>query len=115
MQRFLRTALFTALVSIALSAPAKPRLDGLTERLASTDFRVRVQAALELGRDLIPGPAAHPESRHQDDVHRALPRLGVGLRIHPRSDIRNGSAPPVDTLAGFPRSTQGIVPLRDRT
>jgi hypothetical protein len=50
MQRLLRTALLAALVSVALTAPAKPRLDDLTARLASTDFRVRVQAALELGR-----------------------------------------------------------------
>ena len=50
MQRLLRSALLTALVSIALSAPAKPRLDDLTARLGSSDFRVRVQAALELGR-----------------------------------------------------------------
>ena len=50
MQRFFRSALFIAIVSTALSAPAKPRLDDLTARLANSDFRVRVQAALELGR-----------------------------------------------------------------
>ncbi|HET9931453.1 MAG TPA: HEAT repeat domain-containing protein [Polyangiaceae bacterium] len=50
MQRLLRSALLIAVVSTALSAPAKPRLDDLTTRLANSDFRVRVQAALELGR-----------------------------------------------------------------
>lgn len=50
MQRFFRSALFIAIVSTALSAPAKPRLDDLTARLTNSDFRVRVQAALELGR-----------------------------------------------------------------
>lgn len=50
MPRFLRSALFIVLVSTALSAEAKPRIDDLTSRLANSDFRVRVQAALELGR-----------------------------------------------------------------
>jgi hypothetical protein len=51
MQRLLRTALLTALVSISLSAPARPKIDGVSERLKTgADFRVRVQAALELGK-----------------------------------------------------------------
>ncbi|MFZ5893770.1 MAG: HEAT repeat domain-containing protein [Myxococcota bacterium] len=80
MQRFLRSALFTALVSIALSAPAKPRFSELTERLANSDFRVRVQAALELGRSG-DSRALGPLVSAMDDGHasvRAAAAAGLG-------------------------------------
>lgn len=46
----LRATTLIAFLSIAASAPARPRLAELSDRLtSSSDFRVRVQAALELG------------------------------------------------------------------
>jgi hypothetical protein len=51
MQRWIRATVLTTALSIALSAGARPKLDALCERLrSSSDFRVRVQAALELGK-----------------------------------------------------------------
>jgi hypothetical protein len=65
MQRWIRATVFTTALSIALTAGARPKLDVLSERLkASGDFRVRVQAALELGKT---------------EDERALPALTAAL------------------------------------
>lgn len=91
MQRFFRSALFIAIVSTALSAPAKPKLDDLTARLANSDFRVRVQAALELGRSA--------------DA-RALPPL-VSALDDPSASVRAAAAAALGKLG----DARGRMPL----
>src|SRR5262245_5946015 len=50
MLKSLRALTCIALLSVAIAAPAKPKLAQLTEQLKSgEDFRLRVQAALDLG------------------------------------------------------------------
>src|SRR5262245_2538802 len=50
MLRSLRALTCIALLSVAVAAPARPKLAQLTEQLKSgEDFRLRVQAALDLG------------------------------------------------------------------
>lgn len=88
MQRWIRATVLTTVVSIALSAGARPKLDALTERLKeSSDFRVRVQAALELGKSHDPR-ALSPLSAALDDNDasvRAAAAAALGKLGEPRA------------------------------
>ncbi|MGC4089674.1 MAG: HEAT repeat domain-containing protein [Polyangiaceae bacterium] len=90
MQRLFRTALFTALVSIAIAAPAKPGIDSLAERLENSDFRVRVQAALELGRSA-DGRAVYPLVSALDDENASV-RAAAAAALGKLGDARGRSA-----------------------
>lgn len=91
MQRWIRAAVFTAALSVALSAGARPKLDVLSERLrVSSDFRVRVQAALELGKtrdeQALPALAAALDDRDASvraAAAAALGKLGVARGMRP--------------------------------
>lgn len=91
MQRWIRATVLTTALSIALSAGARPKLDALSERLhISSDFRVRVQAALELGKTrderALPALSAALEDRHASvraAAAAALGKLGVARGVRP--------------------------------
>jgi hypothetical protein len=77
MHRSLRALTCIALLSVAIAAPARPKLAQLGDQLKSSeDFRLRVQAALDLG-------ASHDE--------RALPFL-VGALDDRNASVRAASA-----------------------
>lgn len=88
MQRWIRALVLSTAVSVALSASARPKLESLRERLqTSSDFRVRVQAALELGktrdgRALLPLVAALDDG---DASVRAAAAAALGKLGEPRA------------------------------
>ena len=88
MQRWIRATVFASLVSVAISAGARSKFDALNERLkASPDFRVRVQAALELGKTRDPR-ALTPLSEALDDGDasvRAAAAAALGKLGQPRA------------------------------
>ena len=100
MQRWIRATVLTTALSIALSAGARPKLDALSERLqTSSDFRVRVQAALELGktRDERALPALSAALEDRDASVRAaaaaaLGKLGVARGVHPLKEHLDDSS-----------------------
>jgi hypothetical protein len=85
MQRWIRATVLTTALSIALTAGARPKLDVLSERLRASDFRVRVQAALELGKTqdehALPALIAALEDRDASVRAAAAAALGkLGVR-----------------------------------
>lgn len=100
MQRWIRATVLTTALSIALSAGARPKLDALSERLqTSSDFRVRVQAALELGktRDERALPALSAALEDRDASVRAaaaaaLGKLGVARGVRPLKEHLDDSS-----------------------
>jgi hypothetical protein len=100
MQRWIRATVVTTALSIALSAGARPKLDALSERLQkSSDFRVRVQAALELGktRDERALPALSAALDDRDASVRAaaaaaLGKLGVARGVRPLKEHLDDSS-----------------------
>jgi HEAT repeat protein len=87
MHSTLRAATLVALLSVSFAAPARPRLAELSDRLnTSGDFRVRVQAVLELGASK--DGAALPLLEHALDDDNSSVRVAAAAALGKLGDTR---------------------------